>query len=358
MTRRRSAAHPDRTIIPYFLVDAVVEAPFGFAPRRDVLRLRAGRGADQGVGEAQQDTGDDAALYLDKYVYGVKDHAGTGSGSARSGCKAWPSAVRSPASRPAHERARLQPDRAVDLHRSPLMEDDTTAFIGTGIPMLAAHAGPEHAGTQPGGGLRVRRHRRHPEELPIAVGERAHLPPRPSRPPASARSSRRPSAASSSTASWAARRSTPTAISTATSSAITTIPRCACRAAAAATTSARIAGGRSPSCATTSGVSSRRLTFVTTPGYLTGPGAREAAGLPPGTGPYRVVTNLAVLGYHPDTQAHAAPGAPARRQRSSRWSRTPASSCSSPIAVEQAAPPSDEELRILRDEIDKDRFYI
>ena len=41
-----------------------------------------------------------------------------------------------------------------------------------------------------------------------------------------------------------------------------------------------------------------KLDFLTTPGYLTGPGAREAAGLPPGGGPYRVITNLAVLGYH------------------------------------------------------------
>src|SRR6266508_2662398 len=41
-----------------------------------------------------------------------------------------------------------------------------------------------------------------------------------------------------------------------------------------------------------------KLDFLTTPGYLTGPGAREAAGLPPGTGPYRVITDLAILGYH------------------------------------------------------------
>lgn len=43
-----------------------------------------------------------------------------------------------------------------------------------------------------------------------------------------------------------------------------------------------------------------KLDFLTTPGYLTGPGAREAAGLPAGTGPYRVITDLAVLGYHPE----------------------------------------------------------
>ena len=45
-----------------------------------------------------------------------------------------------------------------------------------------------------------------------------------------------------------------------------------------------------------------KLDFVTTPGYLTGPGAREAAGLPPGTGPYRVITDLAVLGYDAQTK--------------------------------------------------------
>src|SRR5262245_62745292 len=45
-----------------------------------------------------------------------------------------------------------------------------------------------------------------------------------------------------------------------------------------------------------------KLDFLTTPGYLTGPGAREAAGLPPGTGPYRVITDLAVLGYHDQTK--------------------------------------------------------
>src|SRR5271170_8023834 len=45
-----------------------------------------------------------------------------------------------------------------------------------------------------------------------------------------------------------------------------------------------------------------RLDFLTTPGYLSGPGAREAAGLPAGTGPYRVITDLAVLGYHEQTR--------------------------------------------------------
>src|SRR6201997_3338993 len=45
-----------------------------------------------------------------------------------------------------------------------------------------------------------------------------------------------------------------------------------------------------------------KLDFLTTPGYLTGPSAREAAGLSPGTGPYRVITDLAVMGYHDQTR--------------------------------------------------------
>ncbi len=45
-----------------------------------------------------------------------------------------------------------------------------------------------------------------------------------------------------------------------------------------------------------------KLDFLTTPGYLTGPGAREAAGLPAGTGPHRVITDLAVLDFDPTTK--------------------------------------------------------
>ena len=40
-----------------------------------------------------------------------------------------------------------------------------------------------------------------------------------------------------------------------------------------------------------------RLDFLTTPGYLDGPGARERAGLPANSGPYRVITQLGVYGF-------------------------------------------------------------
>ncbi len=100
-----------------------------------------------------------------------------------------------------------------------------------------------------------------------------------------------------------------------------------------------------------------KLDFLTTPGYVTGPGAREAAGLPPGTGPYRVVTNLALLGYHPETK------------RMMLLATQPSVSIDQVLDntgfdliiaehVEQNPPPTTQELRILREEVDRDRLYI
>ena len=40
-----------------------------------------------------------------------------------------------------------------------------------------------------------------------------------------------------------------------------------------------------------------QLDFLTTPGYLDGPGARERAGLPVNSGPYRIITQLGVYGF-------------------------------------------------------------
>jgi len=45
-----------------------------------------------------------------------------------------------------------------------------------------------------------------------------------------------------------------------------------------------------------------KVDFITTPGYLDGPGARERAGLPEGSGPYRVITQLGVYGFDEETK--------------------------------------------------------
>lgn len=45
-----------------------------------------------------------------------------------------------------------------------------------------------------------------------------------------------------------------------------------------------------------------RVDFITTPGYIDGPGAREKWGLPPGTGPEVIITNKAVMRFDEDTK--------------------------------------------------------
>jgi len=100
-----------------------------------------------------------------------------------------------------------------------------------------------------------------------------------------------------------------------------------------------------------------KVDFITTPGYLTGPGAREAAGLPPGTGPYRVVTTLAVLGYDEDTKRmkllETQPGVSVEEVMENTGFELLL-----PERIEQSQPPTEEELRTLRDEVDRDRLYI
>jgi glutaconate CoA-transferase subunit B len=100
-----------------------------------------------------------------------------------------------------------------------------------------------------------------------------------------------------------------------------------------------------------------KLDFLTTPGYLSGPGAREAAGLPAGTGPYRVITDLAVMGYHETTRRMQVlslhPGVTLEQVRASTGFEL---SVAEPLAV--TAAPADEELRLLREEVDPHRYLL
>jgi glutaconate CoA-transferase, subunit B len=94
-----------------------------------------------------------------------------------------------------------------------------------------------------------------------------------------------------------------------------------------------------------------KLDFLTTPGYLTGPGAREAAGLPKGTGPFRVITELAVLDFHPTTKRMRLkslhPGVTMDRIHEATGFHLE----DGDGATETAAPTA-EELTILREEVD------
>jgi glutaconate CoA-transferase subunit B len=100
-----------------------------------------------------------------------------------------------------------------------------------------------------------------------------------------------------------------------------------------------------------------KLDFLTTPGYLTGPGAREAAGLPPGTGPYRVITDLAVLDYHERTKRMQVlslhPGVRLEQVLEATGFEL---GTREPLAT--TAQPGEAPLRILREEVDPHRYVL
>jgi len=94
-----------------------------------------------------------------------------------------------------------------------------------------------------------------------------------------------------------------------------------------------------------------KLDFLTTPGYLDGPGARERAGLPKDTGPYRVITQLGIYGFDEGTKRlnlislHPGVSLGEVKENSSFEILIP-------DKVETSPEPTDEDLRILREEID------
>lgn len=94
-----------------------------------------------------------------------------------------------------------------------------------------------------------------------------------------------------------------------------------------------------------------KLDFLTTPGYLDGPGARERVGLPRGTGPYRVITQLGVYGFDEKTKrlqlVSLHPGISVEEVKENS-----SFEILIPDKVKTSPEPTKEDLRILRQEID------
>lgn len=100
------------------------------------------------------------------------------------------------------------------------------------------------------------------------------------------------------------------------------------------------------------------IDFITSPGYLDGtPGAREKAGLPAGTGPYRVITSKALFDFPPEERRMRLI---ATREGYSASDVMDQMSFEPLVAdeVEELGPPRAEELGLLRDVIDPDRVVI
>ena len=97
--------------------------------------------------------------------------------------------------------------------------------------------------------------------------------------------------------------------------------------------------------------------YITTPGYLKGYNSREEAGLPIGTGPSAVITTMGVFRFDDEskemmlTEHH--PGTDIETiKRSMGWELKVAED------VRETPPPSEEELKVLRSEVDPMGMYL
>ena len=94
-----------------------------------------------------------------------------------------------------------------------------------------------------------------------------------------------------------------------------------------------------------------RVDFLTTPGYLDGPGGRERAGLARGSGPYRVITQLGIYGFDEETK---------RLKLISLHPRVTTEEVKDNSSfhiimsneIETSSEPTEQHLKILREEID------
>jgi glutaconate CoA-transferase, subunit B len=95
----------------------------------------------------------------------------------------------------------------------------------------------------------------------------------------------------------------------------------------------------------------KKLDFLTTAGYLSGPGSREKAGLARDTGPYRVISQIGVYGFHDITKRVKLISLNPGEDEHSVQSNSSFEVIMSDETV-QSPIPDKEYLRILREEID------
>ena len=98
-----------------------------------------------------------------------------------------------------------------------------------------------------------------------------------------------------------------------------------------------------------------KVDFITTPGYIDGPGAREKWGLPPETGPQVIITNKGVLRFDKESkEAYLASHHPdctvEEILENTPWDLKVADD------VHPTKPPTEEELRVIREVLDPFRM--
>ncbi len=100
-----------------------------------------------------------------------------------------------------------------------------------------------------------------------------------------------------------------------------------------------------------------KLDFLTTPGWITGGNSRTKAGLPEGTGPYKIITDMAIMGFDEESKRMTVlslnPGSTKEMVQENcgfelLWAKN----------ITETPPPTKEELRILREQVDPKKYII
>ncbi len=100
-----------------------------------------------------------------------------------------------------------------------------------------------------------------------------------------------------------------------------------------------------------------KVDFLTTPGWLEGGESRKNSGLPLGAGPHKIITDMAIMDFEPESKRMRVisinPGYSFNEvQENCGFELLQASQ------LEDTDPPTEEELRLLREEIDPYRYVI
>ena len=351
-------SEPERTIIPYYCVDAVVHVPYGSYPCNmpgkyyfDLEHLKEWSEAEKDLQTFEK--------FLNKYIYGVKDWNGyleiCGGGKKLSELK---TIELNPNGKP-HTQCSMRNTASYNMTEfmicaaSRFLEDGKTVVVGTGLPMLASmlaqktHA-PNLLMMFEAGGIAPLL-----PALPMSVGDsRTHYK----------------------------------------SLSATSMPEIMETCARGMVDYAFLGGAqidkfgnlnstmigsdyekpkvRLPGSGGANDLASlcwntiiimkmeknkfvEKLDFLTTPGYLSGAGAREKAGLPPNTGPLKVITDCCVIGFDKETKEmqieslHPGIDLDDVQKRSSFKIKVVAG-----LAPATTKEPTEQELEILRKEID------
>jgi acyl CoA:acetate/3-ketoacid CoA transferase alpha subunit/acyl CoA:acetate/3-ketoacid CoA transferase beta subunit len=300
-------ANPEKTIIPYYYVDAVVHIPFGSFPGNmpgkyylDIEHLNEWNEAEKDPAQLEK--------FMDKYIYGIKDW---NEYIERCGGKKRLGELKSIEllDKECHSRFRGN-DKAPSPYNmiefmicaaSRVLEDNKTAVVGTGLPMLAAMlAQKTHAPNLllmfEAGGIAPLL-----PALPMSVGD--------------SRTHHKSLVATS----------MPEIMETCARGMVDYAFLGGAQIDKYGNLNSTIIGNyekpkvRLPGSGGANDLASlcwntiiimkmdkhkfvEKLDFMTTPGYLTGAGSREKAGLPPNAGPFKVITDFCVLGFDKTTK--------------------------------------------------------